>query len=426
MTARRYFVSVLFVLLSASLSPSVTSARQPSGVADAAREQAAMDRALQTFRERAKRGTLDEMTKAREQLTALRTQEATFDSRLEALKQNDEGKRLAADPTAVAAIYHQGLARPVVTVQGIDTRIAEIDRAVSKLNAANDPAAMDDAISTVRDLPFQVRAWVPMRSAELTERSHWFDAALQRAPALTDAGAAPTLAKTLDAYAVEFDKWSAELFRKGMQVAKQEKEQEAVERGRLAALLQAEQKLRLMEEQGRLQMDEEQARHRAELEKKLDQIAALDRENAALRANRALQDAKSQTAVSAVQNEAEHEQLRKRCKDSEVQTLLQPFITPGYWALTTNDRTATGVDKKPISLNALKSAGALNADDKGYLELTRIATVKYNDRPHWSITYQGGRTFQKATEKQRDDVRKAQQLLNELGPTLVELGMLSE
>lgn len=421
---KRTLPSIVSIVLAACLSVGTVARAQQPTVGDAAREQAAMEKSLQEFRQRAKRALLEECARARDQVAALRQRETAFESRMDALKQNGEGKRLASDAATVASIFHQGLMRPVVSLQQLDAKISELDGVVGKLNAPGDGPG-DDVLAASRDLPFETRAWLALRSAELTERTRWFDAAIQRAPASAEAGA-PAFGTALDSYAVEFDKWSAELFRKGTQLAKQEKEQEVVERGRMAALLQAEAKLREMEERNRVQLDEERVRHQSEIERKLGEIARLDRENAALRANRALEDAKAATAAGAVQNEAEREQLRKRCKDAEVQTTLQPFITPGYWQLAVGGKASTGVAKKPMSLNAIKSVGALRADDAGYLALVRIAVENDNDRPHWSIHYAGGRTFQKATNAQKEEVVKAQQLLNELGPTLVELGMLSE
>lgn len=392
-------VFLMVVLVGCLGSPAAFGRQQPSAsAAHADREQAAMDRALHEFRLRAKRGAMDELSKSRDALIALRGQVTSFGSRLEDLRTNDDGKRLAADPAAVAAIFHREMARPVASVEQLDARTAGIDQSLGTLNSADD-AALEETLLAVRDLPFETRAWVALRSAELAERSRWFDAALQQAPTVPDPASAPTLAAALDTYALEFDRWSVENFRKGTELAKEEKQQEFVERGRLAALLQAEQRLRQMEEQSRVQLEEERVLHRAEVEKKLDEIARMDRENSALRAQRALEDSKAATASSAVLNEAERDARGKSFK---------------------------GVEKKPMSLNAISFAGALRSDQAGYLALVRIANDQDNDRPHWPIEWIGGRTFDRATEAQREQVRQAQKLLNELGPTLVELGMLSE
>ncbi|HRK23051.1 MAG TPA: hypothetical protein PLX06_14630, partial [Fimbriimonadaceae bacterium] len=155
------------------------------------------------------------------------------------------------------------------------------------------------------------------------------------------------------------------------------------------------------------------ANAKAEAEAKL---AAVDRELAMKKAEQIKADTETKVAAETVIDEAKKLELRKKAQDPAIQAKLKPFTTPGYWQV---DKMT--LDLKPHSFTKLKSRGALESTVKGSRELVRIVTDKDDKvRPRWKMQ---AFYFMNYPE-QIEQVKEAQTLLNELGPTLVEMKML--
>ena len=132
-----------------------------------------------------------------------------------------------------------------------------------------------------------------------------------------------------------------------------------------------------------------------------------------------VEDKKADARAEEKRQEALKIPLRQRASDPALKALLAPFITPGYHQLK-----GSSYDKAPLSYTDLQGCGALEASLPGLTKLVQIATyVGDRERPRWEL--RGGRLgwghFQESIEK----AKEAQQALIELGPVLVELGMLS-
>lgn len=129
-----------------------------------------------------------------------------------------------------------------------------------------------------------------------------------------------------------------------------------------------------------------------------------------------LAETKTKVSVQTKENEAKNAVLRQKASDPNVQAEISPFITPGYLQVRT-----TGVEKKPFSYSELKTYGALNPDLAGLSKLVRLAAHPSDKvRPRWEMNF---KLFQRVPSE-LEKAKSAQALLIELGPVLVEMGLL--
>ena len=140
------------------------------------------------------------------------------------------------------------------------------------------------------------------------------------------------------------------------------------------------------------------------------------RDQALRDAQRKLENTKTQVAVQSTEEEARKIELRKKASDPAIQAKLAPFITPGYLQIS-----GLSYDKKPFSYKEMQTYGALNQDFNGLDHLVAIA-ISASDkvRPRWKLNQK----FYRRYPNQVEQVKEAQQLLIELGPVLVEMGLL--
>jgi hypothetical protein len=182
----------------------------------------------------------------------------------------------------------------------------------------------------------------------------------------------------------------------------------------------------------RAEMRERQIKEAGELERKVEE-ARLEK----LRAGRLAEAGRLQTdadlttergkdAAAAERAKLERERLLKKAKTNEVRQALAPFLTPGYHQPFRYAAGAMGmgraVKKEPISLSKLQAVGALEQTIKGLQELADVACHKDDDlRPRWGC----GAYAPWWSAGQQEMIQKAQDLLIELGPVMVEEGLLA-
>ena len=143
------------------------------------------------------------------------------------------------------------------------------------------------------------------------------------------------------------------------------------------------------------------------------------RELSVREAQRKVQDVKVQMVVVDQQVEARKIELRRKAQNPQLQGLLAPFTTPGY-------RQLQGLtsERQPISYTGLLNAGALTPGVRGLQRLVQIAMYNTErERPRWNL--RGGPLHFAAFPESMDTVKAAQEALIELGPVMVELGMLA-
>ena len=130
-------------------------------------------------------------------------------------------------------------------------------------------------------------------------------------------------------------------------------------------------------------------------------------------------------AIAKQQAEAEHARLVAKAKTPEVRRLLTPFISKGY--MQYRGGFVRDANEGPMSYKGILDSGALNQTTIGLTRLNTLAADPRglaigNDRPGlWNyVGYPEG-----WSKSDQDHMRKVQDLLRELGPTLVELEMLA-
>ncbi len=201
-----------------------------------------------------------------------------------------------------------------------------------------------------------------------------------------------------------------------------------------------------LQEAIRLQEQEEASKRNALIEAKVktaeeegNRTVAEERAKAALGAKQREADSireRSETArAKAAQEAAERkalalkEQLQRKTRGDDVRHYLGAFMAHGYsqpGGFTGNKRALlkkVGYEG-PVSFSALKGTGALDQGRGGLELLAQVGsatTGNGNDRPSWGFngdaTYWNPETFR--------FLQKAQDLLNELGPTMVEMKLLA-
>ncbi|MEO2088843.1 MAG: hypothetical protein ABGY75_05010, partial [Gemmataceae bacterium] len=324
---------------------------------------------------------------------------AAFDATVQPLLGNDDGKKVAGDPVQLArfrAVVEKDRAGKGVA-ERLRTAATELAAPVRASQAnAKDASNPSDLVTTELDrLATQLaglkRLWEQDRR---TVEAVVTDAKRSKRPAATNSLDAAVRA---DAEAEALDLATAT-----------EKERAKV----------------------RAEMKEKQVREAGELERKIEE-AKLEklRSTKLAEAGRIQTDAeitteKGKDAVAAEKAKLERERLLKKIQTPEVKQTLAPLLTPGYHQPFRYKAGALGLErtakKQPVSLSRLQEAGALEQTIKGLGELADITgskddyvrpRLKLPDYTSWWST------------AQQEKIQKVQDLLIELGPTLVEEGL---
>jgi hypothetical protein len=158
-------------------------------------------------------------------------------------------------------------------------------------------------------------------------------------------------------------------------------------------------------------------RYAEEVRRKLaEELVVKEQEWAQREAQLRLQETNAKVAVQTKDDEARNVELRKKAQEPEVLELLAPFITPGHAQIN-----SLSLDSKPLSFTALSSSGTLAPNINGLAKLVKVASTSQDkERPRWNMN---PLLFQKHPAE-LEKATKAQRLLVELGPVLVEMGKL--
>ena len=327
---------------------------------------------------------------------------AAFDATVQPLLSGDDGKKVAGDPVQLArfrAVYEKD--RPGKDVaermrRAANDLIAPVRASQTNVKDASNPS--DQVSGELDRLATQLaglkRAWEQDRRT------------VEAVVADAKRGGHPAATRTLD------------------QAVRADAEAEAL------ALATATEKERA---RVRAEMKEKQVKEAGELERKVEE-AKLEklRSTRLAEAGRIQTDAditkeKGKDAVAVEKAKLEKERLLKKAQTNEVKQALAPFLTPGYHQPFRYKAGAMGMEravkKEPISFSKLQAMGALEETIKGLQELADVACNKDDDiRPRWGC----GSYSPWWTTGQQEMVQKAQSLLIELGPVLVEEGLLTK
>ncbi len=327
---------------------------------------------------------------------------AAFDATVQPLLAGDDGKKVAGDPIQIArfrAVYEKDRAGKDVA-ERLRRAAADLAAPVRASYAnAKDGSNPSDLVSGELDrLATQLvglkRVWEQDRRT--------VDAVVADARR----GKHPAAALTLD------------------QAVRADAEAEAL------ALATATEKERA---KVRAEMKDKQVKEAGELERKVEE-AKLEklRSTRLAEAGRIQTDAeitkeKGKDAVAEEKAKLEKERLLKKAKTNEVKQALAPFLTPGYHQPFRYGAGGLGMEravkKEPISLSKLQAIGGLEQTITGLQELAGVACHRSDDlRPRWGC----GGYAPWWSANQQEMIQKAQDLLIELGPVLIEEGLLAK
>lgn len=399
---------------------------------DTARDTAA--KRLETEHQRQARMTLIRITieetiaagdAALAKLDQLKTDTDNFNRRLRELMESDEGRRIAQDDAVLLTfrkrVYDQGPASLddfEVRSKAVETVVATLQADLSKLT---DAYVLSPGFAETIEKHSQ---WASERRALLARRAAALKACLAATPPITEGQSLPTLKEAIDKRGAEEFREIAKIYD---EVAKETHPQKE-------ALLRDT--LRTGEiEKGKEEATAIRLKYEAQIEALKKEhalkLAQLDKERDELKQTLEHLTAERETKQNAHQRDMDKQRLEEKCKDPKVQQLLAPFITPGYWQPTTGNVAGgrRSTEKAGVSLKVLTDAGALVPGDDGVILLIKAACSSKNDRPTWGVKIANETRqalLRRMTPAQIENAKEAQALLRELGPTLVELGKLSE
>ena len=169
------------------------------------------------------------------------------------------------------------------------------------------------------------------------------------------------------------------------------------------------------------------AQETLETRKKMDALEA-EKAKRKLEQDLALAAEAAQSSAEEQANQLEHERLVREAKSPAVRKSLVYFFTSDYLqpinigGLHFGRMTQTA-ESQPISLSSLERIGALNPSTEG-LQSLHALVINRDDktRPTWGVPPQ----FSALATTDMARLKKAQDYLIRLGPTLVEQGLLSK
>jgi hypothetical protein len=328
---------------------------------------------------------------------------AAFDAVVQPLLRGDDGKKVAGAPAQVARFRTVfGKDRPAKEVVERGRRVAEslIAPLRASLDNPNDGSNPGVEIWTELDrlraeLTSAKRAWAQDRRT------------IEAIVADARRGTQPPAARTLE------EAVRAEAEAEALTLAT------ALEKER--SRVRAEENAKLLKEAGELERKIEEAKR-----EKLRAAKTAEAKRIEMDAESTAQKAKE--AVALEKAKAERDRLVKKANTAEVKQALAPFLTPGYHQPYRHSAGGglvmeRSVKKEPMSFSRLQAFGALDKKVEGLQALANVAGNKEDDtRPRWGYGFYAGWW----TSSQQETIQKAQDLLNELGPVMVEEGLLAK
>lgn len=372
-------------------------------------------------------------------LVRLDTEAREFSEFVDGLLTNDDGKRLAADPIASMG-FLRVFERPIVSNANVQSHKREVDEIIAGLQRILDqPSVGYTPPETAKHDIDAHYFWAQERLAQVKEERNWLEASLRRLPQDLDVKNAPTMKQAINQFMLNRIRLWDEGRLLGVEAAKDDAVKIVSEGARIAELerakAEAEQLLREERrkiEQMRIDFEvrlkrelavEKERLAEAEIELQ-NRLAELDRLKEEAEAERKAKEMKSKLARDQKVEDAEKPLLIKRCQDPETRTILAPFLDKGMVRPSGNRGTRyyDTIEPVPVSLKDLYACGALDETPEG-LDKLYWATIDPQDtmRTRWRRSQQW-----RTTSALREKLVKAQKLLIELGPTLVELEMLQE
>jgi len=323
-------------------------------------------------------------------------------SEADALKTSKDGRLVAldADLVAQARNFFDVQLRKVPPPLEVTTKLESARRIeqqiLKSLGTTYEPEA--DLKATVQTAAF----WAEQNAAKVSETQTLFDVLLRDAKVKNPAGTIPPDSLTLEAAMAKLKQDEAATKQQGYvrltDDAKKKKD----------AILAETEATRIVEEA------------KIAAEKILSDARKADedfqRQQALVKAQGLAAATTNQLAVDKVKLDAQKAVLRQKASDPQIKAKLAPFITPGLWQI----KGLTTTDFKPLSYTQLQTAGAL--DSSSLHKFVAIARNHYDKvRPRWNFS---SLNIDRCKPEEVKSAKEAQDLLIELGPVLVDMGLL--
>lgn len=368
-----------------------------------------------------------------ELLDRLAKHASEFEKERLGLLTNDKGKALAADPVSFMAFLRlyeepattsEKVSDKKIAVQLILTSLPK-ERQQSDVGYLPPPELFDELSS--------LNAWANDRFARLQAQQATLKTLLADAPAVRDIKTAKQMGSAIQEYRAKWHKLLAESRILGEQQAESESGKVLVEAARLAKLeeIQAERerfleetrteiaRLKLVQEAALLQLQMDAERERFEAEKRHnDAMVELERLRRDSEAAREVAEKRADIIRQQQRDVAAREEQIAKVNSPEVKELLSSFFASGSWQ---PGKRRLSYEPGPISYKQLMVVGALKPDSVGLNHLLDVVNARLNDRPRWGKA----RKLASLSADGRARLVKAQKLLIELGPLMVEEGLLA-
>lgn len=366
----------------------------------------------------------DEILNAQDKFRDLKTKASSLSDQIQALLTNDTGKRLARDPLAIVT-FIQIRDEPAPSVQQIDRKAAAVDAALKAVEEKLARPRVDLPSPQQRCEILDAYSWARGNADRIADRLDFLQALLATTAGNDDVSKVPTLDAAIKEYKNRFTRVFAQRWLEGEEKAAERAQKTLTDTAEKAVLERAAQEAKLKMEKAVAEVERLKAEHEVELrqlrEKQEKRIADIERELALAKAARLKQQAETIVIAKQAQQDADLILKKKQARDPEVQQLLAPFIAPGYYQ-PKYPRGEIGVQKIPMSYAKLQAFGALQPDTNGLQKLIQVATWSGDKaRPRWSYNWRA----HKLKPEEIEEVTKAQRFLIELGPVMVQEGILS-
>ncbi|MBI1827322.1 MAG: hypothetical protein HY287_03975 [Planctomycetes bacterium] len=381
------------------------------------------------------------MEQTAETLDGLLLRVDAFENRKKVLLTSDEGKRVAHDPAGLMS-YMELDRSPVA---GADDLRARREIVAGLLSALRQEAAKVDVgflpDEAVRDQIDEQYFWAKDRTAKLAVQESLFDKLVKQAPTAVELAKAKTLEQAILDYRARWFEFLRDGRIVGEEQAKEQSQQVITDAAKAAELDRARAEAERLLSEARAETERMRVDYELRIEQQVlqekerqaqadiryqDTLAELERLRKTADAERHAKDIDTQVKTGRMQGDAEKKLLKERCHEPKVQQTLAPFLSKGYLR---PDGTYNSVSFKgnydssqpvPISFKDLLELGALAPSGSGCDTLYSIGKDPRDTiRMRWPQAYDW-----RTDSRTRELVPDAQKLLSELGPTLVELGML--
>ncbi len=395
------------------------------------------------------------VAEADQQLREFKSQHDAFAARLGEIMQNDLGRRIAVQNHQAGLVIMDWMDAPLMRESDFNERRVFADAMVRVIAERKERPDVPFSVEPQqRNRTDDVYLWARERASRLAERRAWLDDTIRSVDSSQPVEGVATLAEAIEAFRkARRDLW-AQAASTGKQLARKEAEPQMTEAARIAELekLLQETEQRLREARQEIEIERMQFESRLSIREAEAIKAAAEAEEARLNllaetehmqrleaANRRLQEELSKADERDTLDNAERVRLEQLAKSPSVQRDLAPFFARGTWQPNQRASQQGSAAPGPISFGALKEVGALAEDQQGLMQLLAVANAqgcagakslihwhqnnRHQDRERTKWGYP--RQFRSLTAADQDEVRRIQKLLNELGPTLVELGLLA-